>query len=205
VCSHARRSTIEAAAENSKSLAAVAARYKLSERSLAAHLEKHARTKTPATLKKPVAKVVTVEIGAGGAGGTASRAESPPPAPLGASSDAEEAAPPTSRSPTSASTARAKLDDLLVSLRKLADSIGGDATVGERIAVFRASVAPIKLLGQLTGELGASEATVAASPHYRRIREAIVAALEEHPEALRAVERALARLEPGAATDERAA
>ena len=69
----------------------------------------------------------------------------------------------------------------------------------ERIGVFRASVAAIKLLGQLTGELGASDSTVAASPHYRRIRTAIIEALKEHPAALQAVEQALAQLEPGRA------
>lgn len=119
--------------------------------------------------------------------------------------DAEEAAPPTSRSEeivsTRLRTARCELDDLLASLRSIASALPKDATISDRIAVLRASVPPIKLLGQLTGEIGASETTVATSPHYRRIRSAILDALRDHPAALKGVIDALERVERGAASD----
>ena len=94
-------------------------------------------------------------------------------------------------------TARAKLDELLDTLRTLAEGVkrDPDATVSDRIAVLRATVTPIKLLGQLTGEIGASETTIASSPHYRRVRAVIVEALRPHPAALRDVIAALERAE----------
>lgn len=127
------------------------------------------------------------------------RTTPPPPPPE------DDEAPITSRSPSSSPTARGKIDALLVSLQRVADGLPSDASVADRVAVLKASVQPIRLLGQLTGELGASDATVAASPHYRRIRTAIVdalAALEDGGKALRAVEAALAKLEPGRASTE---
>lgn len=137
----------------------------------------------------------------------AATAPPPPPAPPAPANDDEEA-PITSRSPSSAPSARAKIDALLNSLQRLADDIGEEATVQDRVAVLKASVQPIRLLGQLTGELGASDATVAASPHYRRIRTAIVealSALDDGGKALRAVEAALAKLEPGRQAEPEAA
>lgn len=102
-------------------------------------------------------------------------------------------------------TARGKVDELLADLRRLVRSLPEDALVADRVAVLRASVQPIRLLGQLTGEIGASDATVAASPHYRRLRTAILDALEAHPEALKAVIAAIEPLEQGAVVTDEAA
>lgn len=113
----------------------------------------------------------------------------------------EERGPTTERSPLSKVTARSKVDELLASIKSVAEDLPPDASTQDRVAVLRAAVQPIRLLGQLTGEIGASDATVAASPHYRRLRSAILAALEPFPDALRAVVAALEPLEHGAAPE----
>lgn len=202
MCSSTKRATIEETVERGVSIAVVAEKHGISEQSLTRHIASHPRAKkgrrrpAPASVAHPARERHTADVP------NPPRPHLPRAVTAPAAVSTEEDSPATSRSPTSATTARSKLDDLLVSLKKLADSIGQDATVQERIAVFRASVAPIKLLGQLTGELGASEASVAASPHYRRIRRAIVDALrDEHPAALKAVEAALVALEAGRAED----
>lgn len=206
VCDHDERQAIEAAAhEAGADTRELAVRWGVTKAALVKHVATHPRAAATAPSAKKRRRAPSP---AASPDVTSRRATSPDVAPPPRNAlvaleptvdEPEEPCPPTSRSPTSASTARGKLDDLLVSLKKLADGIGADATVSERIAVFRASVAPIKLLGQLTGELGASDSTVAASPHYRRIRTAIIEALKEHPAALQAVEQALAQLEPGRA------
>ncbi|MBX3205102.1 MAG: hypothetical protein KF764_08530 [Labilithrix sp.] len=57
----------------------------------------------------------------------------------------------------------------------------------------------------LTGEIGASETTVAASPFYGRTRAAVMEALRPHPEATRAVIAALEQIERGGTADVEAA
>lgn len=184
LCSHDQRPAIEAAVQ-ATSIDAAADKFGVSARALSVHTAAHTRAAKPKTATSKVRK------------GRARRAS---PARSRAASPAEvvleEDEPATSRSPV-AVTARAKVDQLLSSLKAIADSIGTDATVQQRVAVLRASVAPIKLLGQLTGELGASESTVASSPHYRRVRTAIVEALRPFPTAARAVLEALELAERG--------
>lgn len=176
LCSHQERSAIETACAAGRSIARVADQFGVSALALKKHIELHPRARAPKPAKA--------------ARPTRARASSP----------VVEEAPPTSRSPASAvapATARAKVDDLIAQLELLKAEAKGAARFADRLAACRAQVAPIKLLGQLTGELGASDATVAASPHYRRIRTAIVDALKDFPAALQAVERALVQLEPG--------
>lgn len=66
-----------------------------------------------------------------------------------------------------------------------------------KLQVLRSLVSPIRLLGHFTGEVGASETTVAASPFYRRVRASIVEALrpKEFAAAADAVIAAMDRLE----------
>jgi len=189
LCSHAKRSFIEAEAD-STSIEAAAEKFGVSERALAKHLTAHPRATVKATKSAPVLPARRPQ--------TRPRATSPAPEP------ADDAPPPTSRSPVSKPmTARANVHELLVALKRVADDVNADddASVADRLAVLRASVAPLKLLGQLTGELGASETTVATSPHYRRIRSAIVEALRPFPDATRAVAEALAHVERGPVAD----
>ena len=51
------------------------------------------------------------------------------------------------------------------------------------------------VLGKLTGELGASESTLAASPYWKRLRAALVEVLRQHPDAARAVLEVIERAE----------
>lgn len=181
------------------SVASVANQFGVSERSLERHLDSHPRARPTKKPRVPTARASKVAR-----------------APLPRSDKADES-PATSRSPSSQVTARAKLDELLVTLKKIADEIRLEERraeeedgrplmqVGARLALLKASVAPIRLLGQLTGELGASDTTVASSPHYRRIRVAIIEALAPFPDALKAVEVALTKLEPGSGSEDIAA
>lgn len=74
---------------------------------------------------------------------------------------------------------------------------GDEAPLAAKLAVLRAMVQPLRLLGTFTGEIGASESTVASSPFFRRVRAAVVDALRPHPDAARAVIDALERCERG--------
>lgn len=96
-------------------------------------------------------------------------------------------------------TARERVDRLVDSLQELVDDVNcaADASVGEKVSCLRAMTGPLRLLATLTGEAGASDANVAASPFYRRVRSAIVDALKPYPDAARAVVLSLERLERG--------
>jgi hypothetical protein len=101
-------------------------------------------------------------------------------------------------------TARAKVERLVDSLQDLVDDVGESegydgegAPLAAKLAVLRAMVQPLRLLGTFTGEIGASESTVASSPFYRRVRAAVVDALRAHPDAARDVVAALERTERG--------
>lgn len=62
---------------------------------------------------------------------------------------------------------------------------------------MRTALTAIKMLGQLTGEFGASESTIVASPHFRRMLGVVLEALREHPAARAAVIAALERAQRG--------
>lgn len=102
-------------------------------------------------------------------------------------------------------SARERLEAVLDKIEDLLEEIDGDEEVSgaAKLTVLRALVSPIRLLGHFTGEVGASETTVAASPFYRRVRTAIVEALRapEHSAALDAVITALQQLEQGGTAD----
>lgn len=98
-------------------------------------------------------------------------------------------------------TALERVDGLLRSLQMLIDDLhlaaAGSASIKDRLACLRAMTGPIRLLAMLTGEAGATDATVASSPFYQRVRDAVVDALRPHPDAARAVIAALERVERG--------
>jgi hypothetical protein len=129
--------------------------------------------------------------------------------------EVDDEAPATSRSSEisarTPTTARAKVERLVDSLQRMVDlvssaeNVGEGVPIGAQLAVLRAMVAPLRLLGTFTGEIGASESVVASSPFYRRVRAIIVDALRPHPDAARAVITALERLERGGVDLESAA
>lgn len=104
---------------------------------------------------------------------------------------AAEAAPPASApSPEVVSdSARVVIDELLRRVRKLMADAEADplATYRDRSALLTTAGTVAKLLGQLTGEFAVSEASIVASPQWRRVEGAIVAALTPYPEAAAAV------------------
>lgn len=198
ICSNSRRAAIEAAAANGDTAAAIAIRFNLNQRSLANHLASHASASLPPRSPAPE-RTRSTNSPPG-----ARRAPSPPSS-LDVDADDAPDSPITSRSPTSRTTARAKVDSLIRALERIAADLPPDASVADRATILRASVQPIRLLGQLTGELGTSEANVVASPFYRRVRALIVEALRRHPDALRDVVDALERAEGKAREVEAAA
>lgn len=133
----------------------------------------------------------------------------------GTEKEADEEAPATSRSDEirarapshPRATARDKVERLVDSIQALIDDVQSDddAPLGAKITCLRAMTGPLRLLGTLTGELGASEGTLASSPFYRRVRTALVEALRPFPEAALAVATALERAERGGADLEAAA
>lgn len=140
----------------------------------------------------------------------------PPPAPEGASTSAEEQAPrdddeespATSRSSELAGrtrSARERLEAVLDRIEEILSELDIDEeiTATAKLEAHRSLVSAIRLLAQFTGEVGASETTVAASPFYRRVRTAIVDALrpEEHRAALDAIIAALEHVETGGQQD----
>lgn len=147
--------------------------------------------------------------------GPATREETPTKPPICENdqfADPEEEAPATSRShelPVPAASgpglakgasARAQLDELAAEIRALmaqvrqgaVDEYGHGPRLQETTSVIRTALSAIRLYGQLTGELGQSEAAVLASPHVKKLLADILEALAPFPEASRAV---LARLE----------
>jgi hypothetical protein len=116
----------------------------------------------------------------------AARRTPPPPA---SGADVDPPPPTKPESGVIPTTARAQLEDLATSIRKLVEEVRSDetSTFSEKASVLRTAMAHVKLLGHLTGELGATESTVIASPHFKRVLAEIIDALKPYPEAARAV------------------
>lgn len=218
LCTEPRRRAIETAC-NEGDLVAVALSFGVSERALRKHIAAHPRAAvqepspkakgrrraSPASDARP-----TPQPEAKRARGAPAPTLAPPPAASAPAvledEDDEEEAPITSRSPSSRRSARAGVEAEIKALEELREGLK-ETSVQELVTISRALTAQYKVLGQLTGELGASDTSIAASPHYRRIRSAIIdalRALDDGGKALRAVENALAALEPTRAAREAA-
>lgn len=220
ICSSEQRSAIERAVDGGASLEAVAEQYRLSERALAKHMASHPREvpkprakplprKMPPTAEAKPRRSSTMRPPARALSSPPVRPTLPPPPPLPSGLDVQEhddEPPITSRSPVQLTSARAALDvlrrdvhDLLVQAKH------ADVAFADKDRALRTALQSIRLLATMTGELGASESTVASSPFYRRVRTAVVDALRPHPEAAKAVIDALERVERGSADMEAAA
>jgi len=199
VCTHARRQEIEtAAAAPGASALDVALAFELSKASLERHLAQHRRAPAPAASPP---KPRRGRAGAPSLAKTTADTIPPPPpvAPAPASeleADPYEDGPATSRCVSgTVPTARAELDKILASIRELLEDVkrlpdDPDApapTFAEKAAVLRTALTSIRLLAHLTGELGASEAVIATSPHWKRLEADLLAVLKGHPAALKDV------------------
>ncbi len=93
-------------------------------------------------------------------------------------------------------TAREVISELLRRVRKLMSDAENDpiATYRDRSALLTTAGTVAKLLGQLTGEFAVSEASIVASPQWRRVEVAIFEALKPFPDAAAAVLEALEEL-----------
>lgn len=121
--------------------------------------------------------------------------------------DAE--APATSRSPATPSTARANAQRIAQTIDALLEGARKDVTASYQdvSSLARAALSANRQFAQLTGEWSASEATVASSPHFKRLLNVILDALrgDVFGEARRAVIEALEREERGGKIVEKAA
>lgn len=129
-----------------------------------------------------------------------------PEGPSGPPPSCDDESPATSRSAEISvrrppRTAREKAERLVDSLQRIVEKVVDDprATLDAQLAAVKSLTGPLRLLGTFTGEIGASESTVASSPFYRRVRAAVVEALRAHPAAAREVISALERVERGEA------
>ncbi len=196
LCSHEQRKAIEAACSAGRPVARVAELFSVS----ALALKKHA-SHTPHVVAKRTKR--TEAKASVAPTKTRPRAASPTP-----TSDDDDA-PETSRSPVSAATARANAHRIATTIDVLLADAGKDkdASYQDKAALARAALSANRQLAQLTGEWGASESTVASSPHFKRLLNVILEALrgDVFGEARRAVIDALAREERGGKTEQAAA
>jgi hypothetical protein len=221
VCTNEKQVDIEKACKTS-SVADVAERFGVSETALVRHLASHAPARVSRTVAKSAAKPRA-----------ATTRTTPPPAPSPApprraqrdellelvDEDLDDG-PATSRSPSPPPTARAALDDILAEIKALMKSVnerrlirlgaGGEpdeyesVPFADKAAAIRAALQATRLLAGLTGELGASEATVASSPYFKRMLQVILEAVSgpKFGEARQAILEALEREERGGAVRE---
>lgn len=189
--SGARQALIEGAVDDGASLDDVAERFGISLQSLTRHIASHPRaSKTRKRLKaesSPAAGKRRAPV--------ATRApRPPPPKPKPAEAATEEEAPPTTRSPEKQKSAREQIDALITTVRSLLERANKDtdSTYAERSSLVRTALAAIRLQANLSGELGASEVALTASPQWQRLLGELLEALKPYPDAARAV---LARLE----------
>jgi hypothetical protein len=188
ICSSAKRSTIESAAED-RPLLEVARTFGVSAKSLERHLASHPRAPAPGDVPSPLA---TPSAGR--------RALSPPEddEERGPATEHEERSPDTVRSERRGLSARERAIAIAESIDRLlkeaaAERLDGDgrrvpgASYAEKASLVRASIAANRQLAQLTGELGVSDATILASPVVQALLTKLLAVLKDHPEAAKAV------------------
>lgn len=97
-------------------------------------------------------------------------------------------------------TARASLDEILASIRQVMKDVrSANVPFGDKATALRVALQAVRLLAGLTGELGATESTVASSPYFRRMLHVILEAVRgpAFAEARQAILDALEREERG--------
>ncbi len=223
VCTNDQQSEIEKACKTAP-VETVAERFGVNENALVRHLASHAPAKASKAGAKSAAKPRSAS-----SRHEPSRAPSPPPRRARqvleerreprALEQPEEESPVTSRSPTPPPTARAALDEILAEIRTLMKGVNERRVIGldadgenifevvpfaDKAAAIRAALQATRLLAGLTGELGATEATVASSPYFKRMLQVILEAVRgpKFGEARQAIVEALAREERGSAREE---
>lgn len=221
VCAHRERLAIEAeASAEGANVRTVAVRYGLTKAGLAKHIAAHPRAAAssadappPAKRRRATSPAKPKAFSTRNALVTLAPVPSAPPSSSALPAAEEQAsfdddAPITSRSPR-AMTARGELDIIRGEIARLLEEVHSakDVPFTDKTSAIRTALTAIRLMSKLTGEDGGSDATIAASPFYRRVRAAIVDALrpKEHRAALEAVVAALEQLEGGQADRSEAA
>jgi hypothetical protein len=168
ICSHKKRREIERACDGADVLE-VAVDFGVSKNSLARHLKDHTRLSIPVPPKKKAR----------------ARAEEAPPAP------------PVTVPSGGQTLAKTEIAALFRSVRELVKQAEKDEAVSysEKASLMRAAIQALKLLGQLTGEIGQNEASLVASPQWKRFTAVLLDVLRPHPEALKAVVAKLEHME----------
>ncbi len=206
MCTSAARARIEASCKVAD-VADVASEYGVSKIALVRHLASHASAAAPRGTKgKPRAVTSPARTSRPARPRPPSPAPKPPPV-LEREQDAAKAfadsddAPVTSRSPTPHPTARAALDEIAIEIKTLLADVNRakDVAFGDKAAAIRTALQAARLMASLTGELGATEATVASSPFFRRMLRVILDAVggERFADARQAIIEALEREERG--------
>lgn len=212
ICTHVSRSEIEKACRKTPA-ADVAESYGVNENALVRHIAAHSKAKEAKAPKKKPAKARDAMRAVVSAGPRRA-----PAAPVVDELDADDEAPATSRSPSPPPTARAALDEILSEIRTLMKSVNErrsykgadgeeqfeDVPFADKAAAIRAALQATRLLAGLTGELGATEATVASSPYFKRMLGVILEAVRgpQFGAARQAIIEALEREERGGAARE---
>jgi hypothetical protein len=209
VCTSVARARIEEACKSSQ-VADVAAEYGVNENALVRHLASHASAAAPQGTKEKA----RAHLAPRAARPARPRTPSPPatPAtpvreqPAAAAARDDQDSPATSRSPTPPPTARAALDEIAVEIKTLlrAVNMAEGVAFADKAAAIRTALQAARLLASLTGELGATEATVASSPFFRRMLTVILDAVSgaKFAEARQAIVSALEREERGGSVRE---
>lgn len=97
-------------------------------------------------------------------------------------------APERPAAPTETATVRSRALKLGRMVDGLLAEVADDSTPAERAKVLDQAARTLAVLGKLTGESGdVTIPTILASPHWRRLEDTIIAALEPWPDAARAV------------------
>lgn len=190
----------------------------MNENALKRHLASHATPETKGAAKKKPATIKAATRPA--------RAPSPPP--LVDDDDEldeleDDEGPVTSKSPSRPPTARATLDEILAEIKALMKSVNErrivrlptageeavyeDVSFADKAAAIRAALQATRLLASMTGELGATESTVASSPYFKRMLQVILEAVSgtRFAEARQSIIAALEREERGGAREDVAA
>lgn len=89
----------------------------------------------------------------------------------------------------SEASAKEQIRQILGSVRRMLAAVEADSCsrYRDKAIVINAATSAIRVLGQLTGEIGATESTMVQSPHFKKFCSELTAILNDYPDAAKAV------------------